>query len=116
LHNISLYLFSFLFIAAGIFHFVKPKIYMKIMPAYLPLHKQLVYISGIAEIILGILLLPSVTRPVAAWGVVVLLIVVFPANIQMMQNYFHKNHPYKWITLVRLPLQILLIWWALQFK
>lgn len=109
---IGLYIMSLLYTAAGIYHFVKPRMYVKIMPAWLPAHLQLVYISGLAEILLGLLLLPAGTRSFAAWGIIALLIAVFPANIQMMLNYYHKNLPGFWITLARLPLQAALIWWA----
>jgi uncharacterized membrane protein len=101
--------------AAGVNHFVHPGGYMKIMPPWLPLHEQLVLISGIAEIFFALLLLFQVTRRIAAWGIIALLIAVFPANIQMMLNYYHENNPALWIAIVRLPLQIALIWWAWLF-
>ena len=104
-----------LYIAAGIYHFICPKFYTRIMPRWLPMHLQLVYISGAFEIILGLLLFPIATRVVAAWGIIALLIAVFPANIQMMLNYRRRHNPYLWITILRLPLQLLLIWWAWQY-
>jgi uncharacterized membrane protein len=110
--HVALYIMSLLYIAAGINHFVNPRMYVKIMPPWLPGHLQLVYISGVAEILLGILLIPASTRIFAAWGIIVLLIAVFPANVQMMLNYYQKNLPGFWLTLVRLPLQAVLIWWA----
>ena len=85
------------------------------MPPYIPWHMQLIYASGIAETLLGILLLPRVTRRIAAWGIILLLIAVFPANINMMLNYWDEKNPGLWITILRLPLQILLIWWAYIF-
>ena len=106
---------SLLYIAAGIFHFVRPQFYMRIMPAWLPWHSQLIYISGVAEIILGVLLIPVATRSLAAWGIIVLLVSVFPANIQMAINYWNKQNPYLWVALLRLPLQFVLIWWAWQY-
>ena len=108
----SLYLMSLLFLAAGINHFVKPRMYLSIMPPWLPAHSFLVYSSGVAEIVLALLLIPASTRVAAAWGIMVLLIAVFPANIQMMLNYYHKNLPGLWFTIARLPLQGVLIWWA----
>lgn len=112
---ILLYLMALLYVAAGVYHFVRPKFYMKIMPPWLPWHLELVYVSGAIEIILGLLLLPVATRSLAAWGIIILLIAVFPANIQMAINYWHKNNPYLWIAILRLPLQFLLIWWAWQY-
>ena len=106
---------SLLYIAAGIFHFVRPQFYMRIMPAWLPWHSRLIYISGVAEIILGVLLIPVATRSLAAWGIIVLLVSVFPANIQMAINYWNKQNPYLWIALLRLLLQFILIWWAWQY-
>lgn len=115
LHTFSLYLMACLYIAAGINHFRSPRFYYKIMPSYLPYPYTLIYISGIGETILGILLLFKKTRNFAAWGLVVLLIAVFPANIQMLVNYIHTNNPQLWIAVVRLPLQLPLIWWAYSF-
>ena len=106
---------ALLYVAAGINHFVNPDIYLNIMPPYLPQPNLLVYISGLLEILLGLLLLPRLTRRVAAWGIILLLIAVFPANIQMAINYGQTNHPGLWISLLRLPLQIVLIWWAWTF-
>ncbi len=85
------------------------------MPPWLPWHYTLIYISGICEIILGLLLLPKATRRPAAGGIILLLIAVFPANIQMMLNYKREHDPDLWIAIVRLPLQPLLVWWAYQF-
>ncbi len=100
------------YVAAGINHFVHPVPYEKIIPPQLPSPRLLVYVSGIFEVVLGILLLPVATRKVAAWGIILLLIAVFPANIQMLINYRNQGNPYLWITIVRLPIQALLIYWA----
>lgn len=106
---------ALLYLLAGLNHFIKPEMYMKIMPPWMPYPKQLVIISGVFEIVLALLLLPVVTRRIAAWGIIILLIAVFPANIQMSINYYRENNPYFWITLLRLPLQFVLIWWASRF-
>jgi uncharacterized membrane protein len=103
------------YVAAGINHFVNPEFYKKIMPPWLPRHLSLIYISGMAEIILGVLLYPAQIRKWAAWGIIILLVAVFPANIQMMLNYREQQNPYLWVAILRLPLQFLLIWWAYQF-
>ncbi|MEO8584112.1 MAG: DoxX family protein, partial [Flavitalea sp.] len=81
-------------------------------PPWIPAHLAMVYISGIAESVLGILLFVPVTRIFGAWGIVVLLIVVFPANIQMLINYSNTNDSRTFIAIIRLPIQILLIWLA----
>lgn len=85
------------------------------MPPYIPWHMEMIYASGIAETMLGILLIPVSTRKMAAWGIIFLLIAIFPANINMMLNYLDEENPNLWITVLRLPLQILLIWWAYTF-
>lgn len=94
---------------AGINHFIHTTAYVSIMPPWLPSPLALVYISGICELLLGILLMPHFTRRIAAWGIIALLIAVSPANIQMMLNYLHAHNPYTWLTIVRLPLQLVLI-------
>lgn len=115
MQQVGIYVFAAMFIAAGLYHFINPKMYIKIMPAYIPWQKAMVYASGFAEILLGILLLFPSTKIFAAWGLIVLLVAVFPANLQMMHNYKNKHHPLTWVTAVRLPLQIVLIWWAWQY-
>ena len=115
LKRIWLYAMALLYIAAGINHFVHSSLYLSIMPPWLPYQLQLVYISGLFEILLGILLLPKKTRPMAAWAIIILLVAIYPANIQMAINYYKTNNPGFWITIVRLPLQFVLIWWAYKY-
>ena len=109
---ILLYVMASALVAAGIYHFVNPKMYQRIMPTYLPWHMPLIYISGVLEIAFGLLLIPEGTRPIGAWLVIVLLIAVFPANIQMAVSFWKKQKPTLWIALLRLPLQLVLIYWA----
>ena len=106
---------SAFYVAAGVNHFWHPELYLRIMPLWLPWHNKLVLISGICEISFGLLLLFSSTRSLAAWGIILLLIAVFPANIQMMLNYWNESNPKLWISILRLPMQIILIWWASMF-
>jgi len=106
------YLLAGVFVLAGINHFINPAFYLKMMPPVLPAHLFLVYLSGSFEIILGVLLLvPRFTR-FAAWGLIALLIAVFPANIFMAQNteLFPEFNPV--VIWLRLPLQLVLIAWA----
>ncbi|MEP6748507.1 MAG: DoxX family protein [Bacteroidota bacterium] len=112
---LTVYIMGLLYIAAGVWHFMRPQGYIRIVPPWLPSPLMLVYISGACEILLGVLLFPEYTRSIAAWGIIALLIAVFPANIQMTINYFHYNNPMKWLTVVRLPLQLVIIWWAWQY-
>jgi uncharacterized membrane protein len=80
-------LFALFFVVAGIAHFVFPDAYARIVPPLLPQPKVLVVVSGIAEIAGGIGILVSKTRRMAAFGLVILLIVVFPANIYMAVSH-----------------------------
>jgi uncharacterized membrane protein len=111
------YLLAVLFVAAGALHLLFPEPYTKIIPPFLPMPGLLVFISGIAEIAGGAgLLVPKLQRP-AAYGLVLLLLAVFPANIYMAVA--HVQFPgflgTSWAQWLRLPLQIPIIWWALQF-
>ena len=83
---ITIYLMSLFYILIGIKHFINVDWYMKIMPPYLSYHKELVYLSGAFEIILGIMLVFEKTRFLAGWGLIFLLIAVFPANIYLAQT------------------------------
>jgi uncharacterized membrane protein len=98
-----------LLVLAGLNHFIDPAFYLKIMPPYLPSHLLLIYLSGFFEIALGILLLIPRFTQIVAWGLIALLIVIFPVNIHMAIN--HELFPeYRAITLwFRLPLQIVLM-------
>lgn len=106
------YLMGILLVFAGIAHFTKTQFYVDMMPSYLPLHLELVYLSGIIEIALGILLLIPKTTKIAAWGIILLLIAVFPANINMYLNSEDFPQMSETALLIRLPIQILLIAWA----
>jgi uncharacterized membrane protein len=85
------------------------------MPPYLPYHLGLVYLSGLAEIVLGAAVLVPASRQLAAWGIILLLIAIFPANLHIALNDVplagatEGAGVWNW---VRLPLQGLLIWWA----
>lgn len=110
-----LYVMSGIFILAGIFHFMKPKAFMRIMPLYLPYHKALVYLSGIVEIIAGIGLLFTQTNFFAIWTIICMLIVFFPVHIHML---IHKKAGLglpKFVLLLRLLLQFCLIYWAYSY-
>jgi uncharacterized membrane protein len=112
-----LWLMAALYVVAGINHFVHPAVYIAIMPSFLPVssYSALVVISGICEILFGLLLLPPPTRRVAAWLVIALLLAVFPANIQMALNFSREHNPDTWLAYLRLPLQIVLIIWACRY-
>ena len=113
--NILQYIMSALLMLAGINHFMKPKVYLRMMPPFLPNHVLLNYLSGAAEFILGLGLLIPVLKNWSAWGIILLFIAIFPANIYMLTSGKFNKIP-KWVLWLRLPLQILLIRWAYQYR
>ena len=103
------WIFGIAFTLAGINHFVNENFYLRMMPPVLPQHLFLVYLSGVFEIALGILLLIPKYSRLAAWGLIALLLAVYPANIYMALNpqlfpEFSQSALY-----LRLPLQVVLI-------
>jgi uncharacterized membrane protein len=89
-----------------------PRFYLRIIPPYLPWHEALNYTSGLAEIVLGLFLLfPSYSNS-AAWGIIGLLIAIFPANIYHLTSLKPAKANLKWILYLRLPFQGILILWA----
>ncbi|NCJ07607.1 DoxX family membrane protein [Synechococcales cyanobacterium C] len=106
------YVLTAFFVVAGVNHFVNADFYLNIMPPYLPWHLELVYLSGLFEIVLGLLLLVPKFMPVAAWGLIALLIAVFPANIHMALNSELYPDLSALVLWLRLPLQFVLIAWA----
>lgn len=102
------------FCFAGVMHFVAPQPYQAIVPRWLANAPLIVIISGIAEALggLGVLLPP--TRRLAGWGLIALLVAVFPANVHMLQLGYanHATSLWKAALWLRLPLQPLMIWWA----
>ncbi len=113
--HVSEYIMPCLYILAGVMHFVFPKPYIRMIPKYLPFPKFLVAISGVLEILFGLMLFFPVTRNLGAWFLIILLIAVFPANIQMAINQKKYNPKYYWLALLRLPLQLILMWWAFTY-
>jgi len=103
------------YIGAGANHFAKPDFYLAMMPAYLPWHAALVWLSGLAEIALGVGVLIPRTRRLAAWGVIGLLIAVFPANLNMALHPDAFPDAPRIALYIRLPMQLVLIAWAYWF-
>jgi uncharacterized membrane protein len=101
------------FVAAGVLHFARPRMYEAIMPDYLPAHRPLVYASGAAEALGGAGLVHPATRRLAGWWLIATLVAIFPANVWMAQ------HPERYrlrggraTLLARLPLQAVLVAWV----
>lgn len=110
-----LYLMGAMYIIAGIFHFIKPKAYMRIMPRYLPSHKLLVYLSGLAEIILGVGVCLAATKNLAIIGISLMLFVFLLVHFYMLSSKKAGLNLPKWILWFRVLLQFVLIWWALFY-
>ena len=113
LRNSSLcYLMGVLYNAAGINHFWHPGFYVKLMPLWLPSHEELVMLSGVVEILLGAMLLVPRSRSLAAWGIILMLVVFLVVHIEMIRSaerYPDISPAFLWI---RLFLQAVLIMWA----
>lgn len=109
-----LYLMALFYAGAGLMHFIQPDYYARIMPPFFPPAwvSPLVILSGLAEIVLGLALLLKRTRRLAAWGIIALLLAVFPANIYHYTSGGAGMDIPGWVLLIRLPLQGLLIYWA----
>tara|TARA_Y100001970_G_scaffold293348_1_gene439582 strand:- start:672 stop:1055 length:384 start_codon:yes stop_codon:yes gene_type:complete len=110
--EITVYVLSLFYIYVGIKHFIDPYWFVQIMPPYLPYHLELVYLSGFFEVFLGLFLLFSKSRKYAAYGIILLLIAVYPANIYLAFNDLPQkaldisSFAASWI---RLPIQFVLI-------
>lgn len=110
--RVTMYLMGAFYIFAGANHFLNPDFYISIMPHYLPWHAPLVYLSGVAEIICGVLLFVRRTRVLGAWLTIALLIAVFPANIHTAMNPEQFDFATPIGHYIRLPFQGVLILWA----
>lgn len=100
------------FVLAGANHFLNPDFYLQIMPPYLPAHLELIYLSGLLEVLGGIGVLIPRYRRAAGWLLVAVIIGVTPANIHMaLHPELYPAIPL-WALYLRLPLQALIIAWA----
>lgn len=105
---------ALIMVAAGTLHFTATDTYVGIMPGYLPLHRELVYVSGVFEILFGLGLLWRKTREYAGIGLILLFIAVLPANANMAINDIQPADfriP-AFVLWARLPFQLVLIYWA----
>ncbi len=107
-------LLAILFVVAGALHFVIPEFYLKIMPPYLPFHLELIYISGFFQILGGIGILIPRVRTLAGYGLILLLTLVFPANVYMLFNNVEQEGwtLFSFLLVLRLPLQLIFMWWV----
>tara|TARA_B100000927_G_scaffold286908_1_gene279060 strand:- start:319 stop:660 length:342 start_codon:yes stop_codon:yes gene_type:complete len=100
----------------GIRHFIDPDFFLAIMPNYFSLHLFFVYLTGLMEVVFGVLLVFRKTRKIGAYGLIVLLVIVFPANIHLVQSELSQSilDVTKEQSLIRLPFQglfLLLAYW-----
>ncbi|MEL6812997.1 MAG: hypothetical protein AAFP76_16855 [Bacteroidota bacterium] len=109
------YLLGLLFVVAGVTHFTKSHWYERVIPPYIPNHKSVVLVSGIIEMILGFMLLNSDSQSMAAWSIMVLMVLFLPVHIHMLQDEKASLKLPKWLLILRLPLQFGLIYWAYQY-
>ena len=113
--TIALWLLAVLFTLAGLNHFLNPGPYLRLMPPYLPWHWELILISGAAEMVGGLAILVPSLRILAGWGLIVLLVAVFPANLNAALHGLEGVAIPAWVLWARLPVQGLFIawvWWA----
>jgi uncharacterized membrane protein len=102
------------FVLAGTLHFLYPRSYQRIMPRYVPAHRELVYASGAAEIAGGAGLMASRWRRLAGWWLIATLIAVFPANVHMAlhPDEFPEVPGGRTALWARLPFQAAFIAWV----
>ena len=105
----SIIIMSIFYVSVGVNHFIIPEWFLQIVPPRLPYKLELVYISGFLEIILGVMLLIPATRFYAAWGLILLLIAVYPANIYLAQTNGAAMNTTPLVAWGRLPFQFVFI-------
>ncbi len=120
LRSAPLYALVALMVSIGVLHFVAEGFFVQIVPPQLPSPRFLVQLSGVIEIALGLLLLPKRTRRLAGYALVLLFIAVFPANIYMATSNVQLENMPAWFVQpsplmlwLRLPLQLVFIYWAI---
>jgi uncharacterized membrane protein len=106
-------LLAALFAVAGILHFTSPAFFVRIVPTWVPDAEMAVLLSGVAEIAGAFGLLVKATRQAAAWGLIALLVAVFPANVHMLRMAMADGSSavMQAVLWARLPLQPVLMWW-----
>ncbi|TDU42727.1 putative membrane protein [Gelidibacter sediminis] len=110
-----LYLMAAIYILAGMMHFIKPKMYLRIMPRYLPNPKLLVLLSGLAEIMLGIGLCFPETKNSAISGIIAMLMVFLLVHFYMLSSKKAGAGIPQWVLILRIPLQFGLMYWAYYY-
>ncbi|WP_299130500.1 hypothetical protein [uncultured Winogradskyella sp.] len=110
---ISLYIMAAMYILAGLMHFIIPKVYLRVMPSYLPNPKFLNYSSGIAEILLGIGLCIPILKAISIYFIIAMLVIfLITIHLYMLSSKKASGGIPKWILILRIPLQFGLMYWA----
>ncbi|MAZ26302.1 MAG: hypothetical protein CL868_04385 [Cytophagaceae bacterium] len=107
-----LYLMGGIYSIAGIIHFIKPKAYMRIMPRYLPAHRELVYLSGFAEVLLGVGVCLPPTKNLSIYLIILMLATFLLVHFYMLSSKKAGLNLPKWVLWVRILLQFFLMYWA----
>jgi uncharacterized membrane protein len=103
--------FGLFFTFAGLMHFVSPGFFDEIVPPWLPPSERFwTYVSGVAELVVGPMLLVPRWRRAGAWAAIALLIGVYPANLYMAWDWRDRGASEQVVSYGRLPLQIVMIW------
>ena len=107
-----LYAMAAMYVVAGVMHFIKPKVYLRIMPLYLPQPALLVALSGVAEIMLGIGLCSSATKDLSIYGIILMLTIFLLVHFYMLSSKKASTGIPRFVLLLRIPLQFGLMYWA----
>ena len=109
------YLLAIFFVMAGVNHLVSPDFYISLMPDYLPLHRELVLLSGVTEIIAGVLVAIPATARWGAWFIVAHLVVFMTVHVHMVVHADRYADVPLWGLYFRIVMQFVLIAWALWY-
>ena len=106
------YLMAAFYVYAGINHFLNPPFYLNIMPPYIPMHAEMVALTGVIEIVLGVMVAIPRTASLAGWGIIAMLIAFLPVHVHMLvNNHLYPEAPTS-VLWLRFPIQALFILWA----
>lgn len=102
-----------LFATSGLVHLLRPEVYEPIMPRLVPLHREVIYLSGVLELACAAGLMHPRTRSLAGWTSLGVLLAVYPANVKMANDAARTDRPrLRAVAFGRLPLQLPLLWSA----
>jgi uncharacterized membrane protein len=116
IQQVSLFAQVFLYIFAGANHLIFPEYYLRIMPPYLPYPLELVYFTGILEILFGVGLWFEPTRKITIYLLMVFLLAILPAHWYVIQEGGRPMNMPFWVSVIRFPLQFALMYWAYSLR